>query len=79
MQATGKATTADGATHDFETFSIITLVEEDGELKILEVKDFAVPEHRNNFHGGIDKAHAHISKLSGGLEAEGVHKVSAKK
>ena len=71
MQATGKATTADGATHDFETFSIITLVKEDGEIKILEVKDFSVPEHRDTYQAGIDKAHAHVSKLLRELGSEG--------
>ena len=36
--------TVDGTTLDYDSISIFTLVEEDGELKITDLKDFCNPE-----------------------------------
>ena len=35
-----------GATYNYDTVMIYTLVEEDGELKAIHCKDFASPEQR---------------------------------
>ena len=45
----------EGPAFEYESLSIITLVEEDGELKILEFKDFADLEKRNNFYKALAK------------------------
>jgi hypothetical protein len=45
--------TVDGNVLDCDSLTIVTIVEEDGELKILEVKDFADPEKRAKFHGWV--------------------------
>ena len=37
-----------GGTFEYDSVAIITLVEEDGELKILEFKDFTDPEKCGN-------------------------------
>ena len=39
----------------YDTVYIITLVEEDGELKILNMKDFPNPQQRNVFMAGATK------------------------
>lgn len=44
------STPPDGAIIEYDSLSIITFVEEDGELKVLEFKDFADPEKRSCFH-----------------------------
>ena len=41
---------------DYDTLSVITLLEEDGELKISHAKDFSDPEKRNKFHVWATKA-----------------------
>lgn len=56
VQATATLTTVSGVTLSLETFGIITLVEEDGELKILHCKDFADPRKRNAVIAGAIKA-----------------------
>ena len=52
------ASLTDGTTHEYDTVSIYTLVEEDGEIKVLESKDFADPQKRSAFYAGIAKAAA---------------------
>ena len=49
-QFTAICTHPDGTTLEYDSLSIITLIEEDGELKLLELKDFSDPEKRSNFH-----------------------------
>ena len=55
-QITVVAFTADGTTLDYDSVSILTFVEEDGELKILECKDFSDPQKRSNLHSWVSKA-----------------------
>jgi hypothetical protein len=55
MQLKFLFTTVDGITFDYDAVSIITLVEEDGKLRMLEVKDFADPEKRSLFYAGAAK------------------------
>lgn len=50
MQVSGVASTADGDTLEHGAVAIITIAEEDGELKVLEVKEFCDPKKRNDFH-----------------------------
>ena len=50
--------TVDGATLDYETVCIFSLVEEEGELKVDEFKDFADPQKRAAFFAGVAKATA---------------------
>lgn len=55
-QITVKATLIDGVTYDYDGVGIISLVEEDGEIKILECKEFCDPHKRINFYTGVAKA-----------------------
>ena len=48
MQLTGSCATTDGAKHDYNAVYAISLVEEDGELKVLEVNEFADSRARNH-------------------------------
>lgn len=50
------ATTVSGVTLPYEALLILTLVEEDGQLKILHCKDFADTRERNAFHTGAIEA-----------------------
>lgn len=54
-QWTSLHTLPDGTTLDYDSLTIITLVEEDGKLKILEFKDFSDPEKRRNFHKAMSQ------------------------
>lgn len=56
--------TADGTAVDYDTLLIFSFVEEDGELKVLEIKDFTDPEKRDAFHALASKVRA-----KGGLVA----------
>ena len=47
--------TVDGTQLDYDSVAIVTLVEEDGQLKIANFKDFAVPEKRNKIHSWAAK------------------------
>ena len=49
------ATCPDGVTAEYESLTILTLVEEDGEIKVLEHKEFTDPEKRGNFHKALAK------------------------
>ena len=55
-QTTAVCTTIDGTKIVYDGVGILTLVEEDGELKVLEWKDFPDPEKRNNLHSWVAKA-----------------------
>lgn len=46
---------ADGTQLDYDTLSIVTLADEDGELKIVDYKDFCDPEKRGKFFGWAAK------------------------
>ena len=50
--------TVPGATFTYDTVAIVTLVQEDGELKILHCKDFGDPQKRSAFLVGIANAAA---------------------
>ena len=43
-------TTPDGAKLEYDTVLIVALVEEDGVLKVLGLKDFSDPEKRGALH-----------------------------
>jgi len=45
-----------GATFPYDTIAIVTLVEEDGELKTLHCKDFGDPQKRSACLVGIANA-----------------------
>ena len=49
-------TTVDGTTIDYDSLTILSFVEEDGELKVLECKDFSDPQKRTNLHVWAAKA-----------------------
>ena len=51
-------TAVSGATLPYDTVVIVTLVEEDGELKVLQSKDIANPQKRDAFFAGLIKAAA---------------------
>jgi len=50
--------TVSGTTLPYEAVLIVTLVEEDGELKILHCKDFSDPKKRDAFIAGAAKVTA---------------------
>jgi hypothetical protein len=56
IQARAVAQTVDGTELDYDAVQIHTLVEEDGKLKIDDVKDFSDPEKRSRVHGWVAKA-----------------------
>ena len=56
MQIRFTATTADATPLEYESVVIHTLVEEDGELKILETKDFSDPHKRGKLHDWVFRA-----------------------
>jgi hypothetical protein len=55
MQARALLSTTDGAQIDYDSLVVLTLVEEDGKLKVLDFKDFSDPEKRKNTLGLIAK------------------------
>lgn len=48
--------TARGTKLDYDTLLILTFVEEDGTLKVLDIKDFADPQKRSAIHAEVGKA-----------------------
>lgn len=42
-----------GGTFAYDTITILTIVEEDGELKVFRCKDFSDPEKRTAFYIGM--------------------------
>ena len=57
-QITAVFSTVFGATLNYDTVVIYTFVEEDGELKILNCKDFSDPRQRSALIAGTLKAMA---------------------
>jgi hypothetical protein len=57
-QGTRVISAAFGGTFAYDTITILTLVEEDGELKVLQCKDFSDPEKRMAFYAGMANAAA---------------------
>lgn len=55
-QAKSASSTVDGTDIDYDIPTILTLVEEDGELKISEFKDFSDPKKRSNLFSWAAKA-----------------------
>jgi len=55
MQITFPITLIDGTTYDYDTLAILSLVEEDGEIKIVNSKEFSDPHKRGAFYAGIAK------------------------
>ena len=53
-----------GETFNYDTVLIITLIKEDGELKVLHCKDFSDPQKREAYLAGIFKAVAQKSSAS---------------
>jgi hypothetical protein len=53
-----------GDTFNYDTVLIITLIEEDGELKVLHCKDFSDPQKREAYLAGVAKAAAQRSSAS---------------
>ena len=49
-------TTVDGLAINYDTLLIFSFVEEDGELKVLGIKDFADPVQRNALHNEAARA-----------------------
>ena len=56
IQVSTAAHTFDGNKLEYDTLSVFSLVEEDGELNISELKDFCDPEKRNQDHIWAAKA-----------------------
>jgi len=56
LHLTATSHTADGQKLDYDSLSVLTLIEENGELKIADIKDFSDPEKRGNIHGWAAKA-----------------------
>lgn len=48
--------TADGVRIDYDSVIILSFVDEDGEAKVIEIKDFADPGTRGAFHAEAAKA-----------------------
>jgi hypothetical protein len=48
----------DGTTCDYDSVCILSFVEEDGEMKLLEIKDFCDPQMRSNFYACAAKVAA---------------------
>ena len=55
-QGSGWCQTVDDIRLEFDSVIILTLVEEEGELKVSGFKDFSDPEKRAKFHGWFAKA-----------------------
>ena len=55
-QLTATFTTAEGTAHDYDSVCIFSFVEEDGRLKISNLKDFSDPHKRGAFHAVAAKA-----------------------
>jgi len=50
LQWTAMCTPPGGTTFEYDSLTIFSFVKEDGELKVLEFKDFADTEKRSNFY-----------------------------
>lgn len=56
MQHSYLFTTADGATLEYDAVAIVSFIDEDGTLKLLDCKDFTDPGKRSAFYIGAAKA-----------------------
>lgn len=56
MQVSAVCSTIDGTTLEYDCVAVLTIVEEDEKLKILEFKDFSNPEQRSTLHSWAAKA-----------------------
>ena len=56
MQLSAECSTVDSTLLDYDTVCIFSLAEEDGELKVVEIKDFADPQKRTTFFTVLSKA-----------------------
>ena len=54
-QITVLITLIDGTVYDYDSLMVLSLVEEDGKIKILECRDFSDPYKRGAFHAGVAK------------------------
>lgn len=63
MQASATFSTVLGDTFPYDSVTILTFVEEDGQLKILHCKNVADSQQRNAFIAGIAKAVAQITSV----------------
>jgi hypothetical protein len=58
MQGQSLFSLIDGTTREYDTLLIYSLIEEDGETKLFEIKDFCDPEKRSALYAGAAKAAA---------------------
>ena len=65
VQLSAVWSTPDGNTVDYDSLSILSFAEEDGQLKVIDMKDFTDPEKRSAYHAAAAKALA----AQGGLAA----------
>ncbi|KAF9789569.1 hypothetical protein BJ322DRAFT_1018188 [Thelephora terrestris] len=56
VQLTAVWSAPDGTTVDYDSLSILSFVEEDGKLKVFDMKDFTDPEKRSAYHTAAGKA-----------------------
>jgi hypothetical protein len=45
--------TIEGTILEYDILALLTIVEEDGQLKVINYKDFCDPEKRSNLHGWV--------------------------
>jgi hypothetical protein len=57
-QLSGVFSLVDGNTCDYDSLFILSFGEEEGEIKMLDLKDFCDPEKRSGFYAGAAKAAA---------------------
>ena len=57
-QVSAVGSTIDGNTLEYDSVLVLTIVEEDGGLKISDVKDFSDPEKRSKVNSWVTKIHA---------------------
>lgn len=53
---TAVCSTADGTVINYDAVDILSFIEEDGELRVVDIKDFSDPEKRNALHSEASKA-----------------------
>ena len=64
MQGSVLFHTASGATFPYDTVVIVSLAEEDGELKVSSIKDFPDPQKRSAYIAAATKAAAEKGSAS---------------
>ena len=53
---TAVCSTADGTVINYDAVDILSFIEEDGELRVVDIKDFSDPEKHNALHSEASKA-----------------------